>query len=515
MSSSGGRSSVLPTTTTSTKRAKTTNNNNDENENDENENRHLPRQRINVIAQLVDTDGNTAGPQLDLPHDCTSKQLEELLNTLLNNTEEKGEKLPYEFYIKDETLTTDLGDHLEKVNASMEQVLKIVYAPQALFRVRPVTRCSSAIPGHAEAILSVSFSPDGKHLASGSGDTTVRLWNHESEAPKTTCKGHTNWVLCVAWSPDAQLVASGGMDNMVRLWDPVTGESKGILKGHKKHIVGLSWEPTHALKSPNDVRFVSASADGTAKVWNVNKKIPLFSLSAHSRALSSVKWGGEGLIYTASRDTTVYAWDAEDGKIVRQLKGHAHWVNTLALSSEFALRTGAFDETGKREESFEKSKERALERYKKLTRNKPERLISGSDDFTMFLWEPSQSKMALKRLTGHVQLINHVMFSPDGKYFASASFDKAVKLWNGDTGDFVCTFRGHVGAVYQIAWSADSRFVLSASKDSTLKVWSVRLKKLELDLPGHSDEIYACDWSPLGTKGASGGKDKMLRLWKH
>jgi len=81
------------------------------------ENLVLPEQRINVIAQLVDTDGNAAGPQLDLPHDCTSKQLEELLNTLLNNTEEKGEKLPYEFYIKDETLTTDLGDHLAKVNA--------------------------------------------------------------------------------------------------------------------------------------------------------------------------------------------------------------------------------------------------------------------------------------------------------------------------------------------------------------------------------------------------------------
>ena len=477
-------------------------------------NRHLPRQRINVIAQLVDTDGNTAGPQLDLPHDCTSKQLEELLNTLLNNTEEKGEKLPYEFYIKDETLTTDLGDHLEKVSEHGTGVEN---------RVRPTGVVSSETGdsmfvrdtrSRGSYIIGIVFS--GRETFSERvGDTTVRLWNHESEAPKTTCKGHTNWVLCVAWSPDAQLVASGGMDNMVRLWDPVTGESKGILKGHKKHIVGLSWEPTHALKSPNDVRFVSASADGTAKVWNVNKKIPLFSLSAHSRALSSVKWGGEGLIYTASRDTTVYAWDAKGGKIVRQLKGHAHWVNTLALSSEFALRTGAFDETGKREESFEKAKERALERYKKLTRNKPERLISGSDDFTMFLWEPSLSKTALKRLTGHVQLINHVMFSPDGKYFASASFDKAVKLWNGDTGDFVCTFRGHVGAVYQIAWSADSRFVLSASKDSTLKVWSVRLKKLELDLPGHSDEIYACDWSPLGTKGASGGKDKMLRLWKH
>ena len=92
---------------TTTKRAKTGGRGNahDTNENE----KLLPHARINVIAQLVDMDGNNAGPQLDLPHDCTSKQLEELLNTLLNNTEEKGEKLPYEFYIKDETLTTDLG----------------------------------------------------------------------------------------------------------------------------------------------------------------------------------------------------------------------------------------------------------------------------------------------------------------------------------------------------------------------------------------------------------------------
>ena len=167
--------SSLPTT----KRAKTGGRGNahDTNENE----KLLPHARINVIAQLVDMDGNNAGPQLDLPHDCTSKQLEELLNTLLNNTEEKGEKLPYEFYIKDETLTTDLGDHLAKVNASMEQVLKIVYAPQALFRVRPVTRCSSAIPGHAEAILSVSFSRR-EALSERVRRYQMRLWNHRRGA---------------------------------------------------------------------------------------------------------------------------------------------------------------------------------------------------------------------------------------------------------------------------------------------------------------------------------------------
>lgn len=132
--------------------------------------------------------------------------------------------------------------------------------------------------------------------------------------------------------------------------------------------------------------------------------------------------------------------------------------------------------------------------------------MSGSDDFTIILWEPSVSLQPKKthltgppvRLTGHQQvtttsylkfktlfcfcffeilanansqqLVNHVYFSPNGQWIASASFDKSVKLWNGVTGDFISAFRGHVGPVYQISWSADSRMLLSCSKDSTLKV---------------------------------------------
>lgn len=87
------------------------------------------------------------------------------------------------------------------------------------------------------------------------------------------------------------------------------------------------------------------------------------------------------------------------------------------------------------------------------------------------------------------QLVNHVYFSPDGQWVASASFDKSVKLWNGTTGKFVAAFRGHVGPVYQISWSADSRLILSGSKDSTLKVWDIRTRKLRQDLPGHADEV--------------------------
>ncbi|CBI24946.3 unnamed protein product, partial [Vitis vinifera] len=79
-------------------------------------------------------------------------------------------------------------------------------------------------------------------------------------------------------------------------------------------------------------------------------------------------------------------------------------------------------------------------------------------------------KLESINLTTWSNLVNHVYFSPDGQWVASASFDKSVKLWNGATGKFVAAFRGHVGPVYQISWSADSRLLFIGSKDSTLKV---------------------------------------------
>lgn len=394
----------------------------------------------------------------------------------------------------------------------MEKVVTIVYQPQAVFRIRPVNRCSSTIAGHTEAVLSVVFSPDGQQLASGSGDTTVRLWDLNTQTPMFTCTGHKNWVLCVAWSPDGKHLVSGSKSGEIQIWDPRTGKASGnLLTGHKKWITGISWEPVH-LRSPCR-RFVTSSKDGDARIWDATLRKTVIILSGHTLAVTCVKWGGDGVIYTGSQDCTIKVWETTQGKLIRELKGHGHWVNSLALSTEYVLRTGAFDHTRKQYSSPEEMKEAALERYNKMKGDAPERLVSGSDDFTMFLWEPSKDKRPKTRMTGHQQLVNHVYFSPDGLWIASASFDKSVKLWNGVTGTFVAAFRGHVGPVYQISWSADSRLLLSGSKDSTLKVWDVREKKLKQDLPGHADEVFAVDWSPDGEKVASGGRDRVLKLW--
>ncbi|CAF2138018.1 hypothetical protein IGI04_005709 [Brassica rapa subsp. trilocularis] len=461
-----------------------------------------------VMCLLTDPEGTNLGSAMYIPQTAGPLQLTQLVNRFLNNEE----MLPYSFYVSDEELLVPVGTYLENNNVSVETVLTIVYQQQAVFRIRPVNRCSQTIAGHAEAVLCVSFSPDGKQLASGSGDTTVRLWDLYTETPLFTCKGHRNWVLSIAWSPDGKHLVSGSKSGEICCWNPKKGELDGNpLTGHKKWITGISWEPVH-LSSPCR-RFVTSSKDGDARIWDVTLKKTLICLSGHTLAVTCVKWGGDGIIYTGSQDCTIKMWETTQGKLIRELKGHGHWVNSLALSTEYVLRTGAFDHTGRQYPPNEEMK-KALERYNQAKGDSPERLVSGSDDFTMFLWEPSVSKQPKKRLTGHQQLVNHVYFSPDGKWIASASFDRSVRLWNGVTGQFVTAFRGHVGPVYQVSWSADSRLLLSGSKDSTLKIWEIRTRTLKQDLPGHADEVFAVDWSPDGEKVVSGGKDKVLKLWK-
>jgi ribosome assembly protein 4 len=130
--------------------------------------------------------------------------------------------------------------------------------------------CSATIPGHTEAVLSVNFSPDGRRLASGSGDATVRLWDLGTQTPRFTCKAHNAWVLVVSWSPDAAIVASGDHAGAIWLWDPATGKPMGQCRGHRQFISSLAWEPAHAELPAR--RFVSGSRDNTVRVWEANTR---------------------------------------------------------------------------------------------------------------------------------------------------------------------------------------------------------------------------------------------------
>lgn len=233
----------------------------------------------------------------------------------------------------------------------------------------------------------------------------MRFWDILTETPIKTGEGHKKWVLVVSWAPNAKRLASGSMDNEIRIWDPETGDCKGALRGHSKWITAIAWEPLHKNKTCN--RLASASKDATVKVWNVDTHTLLYSMSAHGSCVTKVIWGGQGLVYTSSEDRTIKVWD-DEGYLLRSLNGHGHWVNTIALNTEYALRTGCFDEKDEKFESDDKMQERALERYNTLKGTGDERLVSGSDDFTLFLWDPAKSADPVTRMTGHQQPVNHV-----------------------------------------------------------------------------------------------------------
>jgi len=288
------------------------------------------------------------------------------------------------------------SSELAKLGREVEPVLReaLQATPSVEVRARLrrlLTALRAPVEEHHRAeVRCLAFSPDGRLLASGSKDKSIKLWNAHTGRAVATIDGRSGTIWSVAFSPDGSTLASGGMDHSVRLWNVSTGRLRATLQGHAG--------PVHSVAfSPDGETLVSAgSFDRTVKFWNLANGEPKAALEADRSAVLCVAFSPDGnTLAFAGYEGTIKLCNLATDRLppISSLSGHAGTIRSLAFSPDG--RT----------------------------------LASASEDNSVKLWQLGTGK-PLADLKGHSRPVHSVAFSPDGRTLATASLDGTVKLWN-------------------------------------------------------------------------------------
>jgi WD40 repeat protein len=411
----------------------------------------------------------------------------------------------------------------------------------------------SKLKGHAEAVYSVAYGPDGKYLITGSLDHTLKLWDVAAAKEIKTYggqAGHQKMVLCVAFSQDGQMIASGGADNTLKVWDvPISSPIRSFKASDATTAVALS---------ADGAKLAVGSKDGAVKILNAADFKELFRLENHQGPVTGVAFSANGqVLASSSADRTVRFWNLTNGQLIasigahtgavnavtinpnlvaaytvgddgmlkfwqippvpgKSLPGNAAAIHALALSGDGNLVvTGAEDKSVRQFTPANAKEVRALTgpqaAVNSVALNPVNTLIAaGSTDRHVYLWSAADGKPA-GQILAHDGAVTSVQFHPQGTQLATAGADGLVKFWAVPWAP-PRTIAHPDGVLVAIA-SADGKKLYTGSVDKVIRVWDATRPAIERQLPGHTAAVTALAVSANGQLLISGGADATLRFW--
>jgi WD40 repeat protein len=324
--------------------------------------------------------------------------------------------------------------------------------------------------------------------------------------------GHRNSVTACAWHPHGNALLSASTDGTLKVWDATTGRDLLCLMGHEGSVTCCAW-------SPDGSRLLSGSWDETLKLWDAITGKELLTLSGHTSGVRCCAWSPDSSrLISGSDDNALKLWDAATGNELLCFPAHERFVRYCAWSKNGArLLSGSADNSIKIWDSITGKLLNSFSDHVSLINCyawSPDgsQILVGCDDGTLKIWNASTGKELLK-FSGHSHSVRCCAWSPDGSKLISGSFDHTLRLWDATTGKALLSLSGHDDWVMCCAWSPDGSNLLSGSTDNTLKLWDATSGKELFDLSGRASRVMCCAWSPDGSCVLSGSDDYTLKLW--
>jgi WD40 repeat protein/serine/threonine protein kinase len=338
--------------------------------------------------------------------------------------------------------------------------------------------------GHRGCVYSVAFSPDGWRLASSShadnNDNVVRVWNakpgaEEGPGPLRTLTGHRQEVTCLAFNRDGRVIASGSLDRTVRVHDTATGDLVQTFNGDlNTNIAGVAISP--------DGTHLAAVGDqnGLLIAWDLRSRRKVYA-RPFPTDLSGLSYSPDGKrLAVADEGHYVHVLDASNGKSVARLDGLTTGVHAVAYQPDGKrLAAGCTDqtvlvwdvETGK----LQTLKGHEADVLSVAYRPDGKWLASADGDGWVIVWNATSENAVnvRRRIHAHRDTVNCVRFSPDGRRLATASRDGTVKLWDAASGALVRVLRAGQGEVFAVAFHPNGKTLASAGADGTVKLLEV------------------------------------------